>query len=232
MGEAMGAVLPLGVGVALSPVPIIAVVLMLGSTRGRANGPAFLLGWLLGLAVVGTVALLVAAALGPSDDGAPATWVSWVKLLLGVVVVLLAVRTWRSRPTGGGGGGDDGGEPALPSWMVALDGWNAGRAFGLGAALSAVNPKNLVLTLAAGAAIAQTGVSAGSQAVALAVFVVIGGLGPGLPVLIEVVMGSRAAALLAELKTWLARHNAAVLTVVLLVIGAKLLGDAIAGLSA
>lgn len=225
MGEAIGAILPLGVGVALSPLPIVAVVLMLASPRGRANGPAFLLGWFLGLAVVGTIALLVAGALDPSDNGAPADWVSWVKLALGVLVLLLAVRTWRGRPTG-----DD--EPELPAWMAAIDSWHAGKAFGFGAALSALNPKNLMLTLAAGAAIAQTGIDGGEQAVALAVFVVIGCLGPGIPVGVSAVMGDRAARLLSELNTWLARHNAAVLTVVLLVIGAKLIGDAVAGLSA
>jgi hypothetical protein len=47
MGEAIGQSLPLAIGVALSPVPIIAVVLML--TTARANGPAFVLGWLVGL---------------------------------------------------------------------------------------------------------------------------------------------------------------------------------------
>ena len=50
MGEAIGTILPMAVSVALSPVPIIAVVLMLGTRRG----PAFLLGWLAGLLVVGT----------------------------------------------------------------------------------------------------------------------------------------------------------------------------------
>ena len=45
MADAIGQVLSLGVGVALSPVPIIAVVLMLGTPRARVNGPAFLLGW-------------------------------------------------------------------------------------------------------------------------------------------------------------------------------------------
>lgn len=59
MAEAIGHVLSLGVGVALSPVPIIAVVLMLGTPRARANGPAFVLGWVAGLAVAGTVILLV-----------------------------------------------------------------------------------------------------------------------------------------------------------------------------
>ncbi|WP_116948881.1 GAP family protein [Jiangella endophytica] len=224
MGEAIGAVLPLGVGVALSPLPIVAVVLMLGSRRGRVNGPVFLLGWILGLAVVGTAVLLLAAAAGPADDGEPSAWVGWLKLALGVLVLLLAVRSWRKRPTG-----DD--EPELPGWMSALDTWSARRALGLGAALAAVNPKNLMLTVAAGAAIAQTDIDAAEQAVALAVFVLIGALGPGLPVALTFALGDRATTMLAELKTWLARHNAAVLTVVLLLIGTKLIGDGIAGLS-
>jgi hypothetical protein len=53
VGAAIGQSLPLAVGVALSPVPIIAVVLMPTTQRARANGPAFVLGWLVGLGVVG-----------------------------------------------------------------------------------------------------------------------------------------------------------------------------------
>jgi Sap, sulfolipid-1-addressing protein len=48
MGNAIGQVLPLAVGVALSPVPIIAVALMLMSQRARLNGPVFVIGWLVG----------------------------------------------------------------------------------------------------------------------------------------------------------------------------------------
>jgi hypothetical protein len=43
MGEAIGQSLPLAIGVALSPVPIIAIVLMLTTPRARANGPAFVM---------------------------------------------------------------------------------------------------------------------------------------------------------------------------------------------
>ncbi len=53
MGDAVGQVLPMAVGVALSPVPIIALILMLVTPRARVNGPAFVVGWLLGLAIVG-----------------------------------------------------------------------------------------------------------------------------------------------------------------------------------
>ena len=43
MGKAIGGSLPLAVGIALSPIPIIAVVLMLTSRKARVNGPAFIL---------------------------------------------------------------------------------------------------------------------------------------------------------------------------------------------
>ena len=42
MGQAIGEVLPLAVGVALSPLPIVAVVLMLVTVRAKVNGPAFI----------------------------------------------------------------------------------------------------------------------------------------------------------------------------------------------
>jgi hypothetical protein len=54
------------------------------------------------------------------------------------------------------------------------------------------NPKNLVLTLAAAAAIAAAGVDAGQQAIALLVFALIGIVGPGLPVAVYFLMGDRA----------------------------------------
>ncbi len=93
-----------------------------------------------------------------------------------------------------------------------------------------MNPKTLLLTVAGAAAIAGTGIDAGEQAISLAVFLVIGALGPAAPVAIYFALGERSRALLDELKTWMAAHNAGILAVIMLVIGAKLLGDGIAGL--
>jgi threonine/homoserine/homoserine lactone efflux protein len=224
MAEAIGQVLSLGVGVALSPVPIIAVVLMLGTPRARANGPAFLLGWVTGLALAGTVILLVASGADASEDGDPATWVGVLKLVLGVLLLLVAARTWQVRPRGDR-------EAELPKWMEAIDRFTASRSIGLGALLSGVNPKNLVLTVGAAAAIAQTGIPAGEQAVALAVFIVVATLGPGIPVAIYFAMGDRAERLLEELKGWMAAHNAAIMAVLCLLIAMKLIGDGITALA-
>src|SRR5919198_4189327 len=175
MGQAIGQVLSLGIGVALSPVPIIAVVLVLGTPHARANGPAFLVGWVVGLALVGTILLLAASGADASEQGEPATWVDVVKLALGGLLALAAIKQWRGRPRGGD-------EPELPKWMQTIDEFGLGKAFGMAALLSGVNPKNLLLTAAAASAIAQTGIDAGQQAVALAVYVAIGTLGPGIPV--------------------------------------------------
>ena len=223
MGEAIGAVLPLAIGVAISPLPIIAVVLMLATPRGRANGPSFILGWVVGLAAAGTIVLLVSGGAGAAGSGEPATWVDIVKLLLGVALVVLAARQWRGRPRGEEA-------PALPAWMRTIDTVTPVKSAGLGVALSAANPKNLLITVGGAAAIAQTGVSAGGEAVALAVFVVLGTVGPALPLGIYLALGARSRTLLEGMRTWMAAHNTAIMAVLLVVIGAKLVGDGIAGL--
>ena len=71
MAKAIGESLPLAVGIALSPVPIIAVVLMLTSRRANVNGTVFLLGWPVDLGAVGAIVLVLAGASGGSKSGLP-----------------------------------------------------------------------------------------------------------------------------------------------------------------
>jgi threonine/homoserine/homoserine lactone efflux protein len=224
MAEAIGNTLPMAIGVAISPVPIIAIVLMLGTSRARATGPAFAVGWLAGLAVVGVIVLLLASGSATDEDGGPATWTSALELVFGVLLLLIAARTWRTRPAPGE-------DAQMPKWMQAIDTFRPAKALGAGLVLSGVNPKNLALTLAAATAIAQTEIPGGEQAVALAVFVVLGSLTILAPVAIYFAMGARAEEILDGLKNWMAANNAAIMTVLMLVLGAKLVGDAIAGFS-
>jgi hypothetical protein len=72
-----------------------------------------------------------------------------------------------------------------------------------------------------------TGISGGGQALAYAVFVLIGTLGVGAPVAIYFALGDRSAELLERLRGWMARNNAVIMAVLLLVIGMKLVGDGI-----
>ncbi len=98
-------------------------------------------------------------------------------------------------------------------------------------ALSALNPKNLLLVIAAATAIARTDTSVGAQATALAVFVVIGALGTGTPVVLYFALKERSKHILDELKLWMERNNAAIVAVVCLVFAAKLVGGAVSDLS-
>ena len=221
MGAAIGDVLGLAAGVAVSPLPIVAMILLLATPRGRVNGLLFGAGWLAGLAVLGAVVLALAAPADASEGGEPAAWTGWLKLLLGVLLLLLATRQWRGRPA-------EGAEPEMPKWMASLDRMRPGGALGLGALLSAVNPKNGGLTVAAAATIAGAGLAGGSEAVVLAVFVLVGSVGVLAPLVLYLVAGQRAAATLDSWKTWATGHNAAVMAVLFLVFGLKLVGDGIA----
>jgi len=220
MGEALGQILPLAVGVAISPVPIIGVVLMLVTPRARVNGPAFVVGWVAGLALVGAVVLL--ASPDASDGGAPATWVSVTKLVIGIALVLVAARNWRGRPR-------EGSAPPTPKWMGAIEGFTAPKALVAGVVLSAANPKNLLLSVAAAASIAQKAISGGAKAATYAMFAVLGTIGVAVPVAIYFALGDRAPAVLDRLRSWMARNNAVIMATLLLVIGVKLIGDGISG---
>jgi threonine/homoserine/homoserine lactone efflux protein len=223
VGDAIGQVLVLGLGVALSPVPIIAVILLLVTPRARTTGPAFVLGWLAGLSLVGIV-VLVAVPGAMADSGEPERWSGWLKLALGLGLLVLAAKDWRGRPRATD-------EAAMPKWMGAIDAFGPVKAGGAGIFLSALNPKNLLLSVAAAAAIAATGIPGGQDAVAYGVFVVLATLGVAAPVVIYFALGSHAAPLLERLREWMARNNAVIMAVLLLLIGVKLIGDGIGVLS-
>jgi hypothetical protein len=225
MGTAIGQLLPFALGVALSPMPIIAMILMLITPRARVNGIVFVLGWIVGVGVAGAIFLALASPTNASSGGQPADWVSWVKLALGLLLIFLAVKEWRARPAAGT-------EAPMPKWMGMLDGITAAKAGGLAILLSALNPKNLIFIVGGAAAVGQTGISTGDQVIAWVVFALIASIGVAAPLVIYFAMGDRAAKVLDGLKTWLGQNNTAVMAVLCLIIGVKLIGDAITGLSA
>lgn len=221
MGEAIGQVLGNAVGVAISPVPVITLILMLFSPAAGRNGLAFLAGWLLGLTGVGAAVL----ALGlESAEGGAADGGGVLKVAIGGVFLVLGWRQWRARPRSGEA-------PAMPAWMAAVDGFGAARALGLGLLLTVPNPKNVGLTIAAATSIGAAGLSAGGELVVLLVFVAVGSLTIVVPLAAYVVAGPRAEPALTAAKDWLVANSAAVMTVLFAVLGAKVLGDGIAVLT-
>ncbi|MCD9622696.1 GAP family protein [Rhabdothermincola salaria] len=221
--DAIADLLPTAMAVALSPFPVVAVVMVLAGPRARSAGPTFAVGWVVGLSVVSVLVVLVAG--GASDpDSDVATGVNWLQMALAVALFTMAGRQWRKRPAPGS-------TPEMPGWMAGIDAMGPGRALVLGLALSAANPKNLVLTLAAAASIAQAGLEADGEALAVAAFVAIASLSVVGSVVFSLVAPAPASRSLRSVRRFMTDHNAAIMTVVLLLLGAKVLGNGLSGLS-
>jgi hypothetical protein len=226
VGEAISAILPQALGAAISPIPIIAVILMLFTAKARVNAPLFTLGWVLGLLVVVAIAYLAGDSTDVSTDDDASNWAFILKVILGVLLILLATKQWRGRPKPGEP------PPPPPKWMQGIDQFTPAKAFGLGALLGGPNPKNLLLSIAAGTTIAQLGATGADAWVALLVYALIGTLPVGGPVAYYFVAGKKAEENLNELRAWLGANNATVMVVLFVIFGISLLSDGLQGIFA
>ena len=224
MSDAFGQMLPFALVIALSPIPIVAVIAMLFSRHAIGNGIAFLIGWVVGVA--GGLALLTALAdagglLGPGDD--PSTTVVVIRFLLGVLLLGAAVKKWRGRPRPGDA-------VEMPGWMARIDGIGLFGAFGLAVVLGGVNPKNLLMNVAAAAVLASEGLGGADQAVAIALYTAVASSSVMLAVGYRVLAGERGAMTLERMREWLVANDATVMSVLFLAFGVKLVGDALTGI--
>lgn len=220
METALGEILPLAIGITISPVPIIATILMLLSPRAATTSVGFLVGWVLGTIATITVFTLMSTVIAPADPEAPRPIAGVVAILLGLALMALAVRGYRGRPR-------EGDEPALPGWMSAIDSMSATRATILGLVLSAANPKNLLLCAGAGLAIGTASLDIAASSVAIVVFTVVATASVTAPVILYAVARDRMTAPLESLRVWLTMNNATVMAVLMLVIGVVMIGKGI-----
>ncbi|QNA92347.1 MULTISPECIES: GAP family protein [unclassified Microbacterium] len=220
MGAVIGDILPLALGVAISPIPVIAAILMLLSPKARVTSVGFLLGWVIGIVVAVTVFTLLSSVLPEEDPDASRPIRGVVQLVLGVLLFLLAFGQWRKRPKAGE-------DAALPKWMKAIDTITFPVAFGLGFLLSAVNPKNLIMAAGAGTDIGGGALSTGSTVVVVLLYTLIAASTVLVPVLGYLVASNRLRGPLDALRGWLAQENAVIMAVLLLVIGVSMIGKGI-----
>lgn len=216
MLEALGEVLPLAVGVAFSPLPIIAVILVAMGERGRAAAPAFALGRMLGLALVTTIVVLASDLLYGAADAAGLPTV--VKLLIGAALVVLGITKWRPKP---------GGPAPLPGWMQSVQDASPVRAAGVGVLVTVINPKEIALLIAAGATIGATSLTPGEEALVGLGLVIIASLTTLVPALAVLVAPTRTRPTLEAMRTWLTANHGVVMGILLVVIGAVVIGGAL-----
>ena len=221
---ALADLMPTIVGIALSPLPVAAVILMLFTDRARSNSLMFVVGWLAGLLVAGGL-LMVLGGDSMGSDTNPSTTSLAIKTALGLLLLIVAVKQWRGRPAAGE-------EPQMPGWMESISGFSAVQALGIAALLSGVNPKNLALNALGVVTIQQAGLSTSDAWVAFLVFVALSSVTVIVPVAYFFIAGKKAEDALNSLKTWLIANNTAVMAVLFLIFGVKLLSDGVVGLLA
>lgn len=224
LSQIIGEILPLTLAISISPLTIVAVILMLLSPKARSTGPGFLLGWVVGIALPVSIFVLMAGALPPQqDDGGSDPIRAILQFVFAALLILLAVKQWKGRP----GPGED---PVLPKWMAAIDSFTFARALGLGLLLSIPRPKNLIMAASAGLIIGGAGLTASAQVIATAVFVLCAVCTVLIPVLAYTIASERLRKPLEVFHEWLARENAAITTVLLTVISVLLIGKGIGSL--
>lgn len=203
--------LPIALGIVLATLPAVAIPLILLTRRETGVLLGFLSGWGFGFMFLGSLILLFTELLTPNLEGSSA-WGSRLRFPLGLVLMGLSLKKWRSRPAPEM-------NPELPRWLAAVETVRAPRAFVLGLLLVVVNPKNAVLVSSGALAIASQTDAFGVQLTALLIFTVVASLGVTAPLILWVVLGERAHGPLDRMKELLARHNSTVMAVVLAALG-------------
>ena len=221
MLELIAELVPQAIGMAASPLPLIAVLLMILSPNGRGRSIGFAVGRV--LAVLVTV-LAVAALSDAATQGSSGTRVGAViRLVLGVGLIFLALSKFRSRPKGAE-------EPKTPGWMQALDGMPPAKALRTGFLVTAINPKELIFGVAAGVVIGSASIPPGMAAAALLIYTVIATVTVVVPVVAYLLRGDPVRRVLDPAKTWLVRYYDTIIAAVLAIIGAVMLGKGLAGI--
>ena len=104
----------IGVAVALDPLPLMAFLVVLPSKRGVRKGAAFVFGWLVSLAIVVTITVLATGNNPPKPNTAPSLASRAVKIAIGVVLLVIAIRRRRMM-----------GQPKKPKkppkWQASVD---------------------------------------------------------------------------------------------------------------
>lgn len=211
--------IPLALVVAGSPLSVIPAVLVLHTSRPRPTALSFLTGWLIGLTALTVLFLQVSSLAGGRGDKPPG-WASWLRIVVGVALVVFGVSRWLMRHK----------SAHTPRWMQGLGKLTPLRAGVAGAALTVANPKVLFICAAAGLAIGTVGATSAQEWLGVVWFVAAAASTVALPILGYAVSGGRLDGPLTRLKDWMERQHATLVAVILVVIGLLVLYKGVHGL--
>lgn len=211
--------IPLAMVVALSPLTIIPAVLVLHSPSPRPTGLAFLVGWIVGLAVVTQLFVEVSSLLGGGLDKPP-SWASYVRIVVGAALIAFGAYRWLTRRRA----------EHAPKWMSSFANITPVRATITAMVLVVVNPKVLFMCAAAGLAIGTEGVGRAGATLGVVYYVAMAAFTVALPILAYAVSGDGLDQPLTRLKDWMEAQHATLVAAILVILGLLVLYKGIHGL--
>ncbi len=212
MGLLLLQIMPVAVGIAINPVPIIAALVIAGTRRPMVNGAAFVITLVIVMALFGGAVLVLVPSGSVGAGGSAAGYIvlAWLVVGLGFLTafLVLALRKPVSER-----------RDREPRWMRLI-----GRMGPAGAAVVGVLLVNYEMESPALADILHAHLSRIEGFAALAVFIVIASSTPAVPLIAAIAAPGRTTAAMDQVKTWLARHNRPILLGVFGVVGALYTG--------
>ena len=205
----------IGLAVTLDPLPLTAFLVVLPSERGLRKGAAFVFGWLVSLAAVVTITVLATGNNPPKPSTVPSLAALAVKIALGAVLVLIAVRRIRAsrRP-----------KPPKkpPKWQEHVDSMSPWFALGLAPAL-----QPWVLIGAGAATVVEAKLSSWETFLALFLYCVLASASYLTMEIYAVFRPDQSQALLARFRAWINTHTDQVIIAGSLILGLWLMGNSI-----
>ncbi len=136
--------LPSAIGIALSPMPIIALIIILFSKRARANGLAFAVGWIVAIAVTSLLLIVILSGgdvISTNSDNFKIIIVI-IRIALGLFMLYIAFEKFIKRPRNGE-------KVIMPKWMESVESFNLIQSVGTAILLGTINLKNVPLMIVA-----------------------------------------------------------------------------------
>ena len=197
---------------------MLAVLAVLLSTRGRANGIAFAAGFLLGSVAAFLTAFFVGSTISKQHHGSVR---SYAELALGAVLLAVAWRARRSqKPTEAGRGS------GMEALFGKLEHVRPGLSFSLGAALG-IGTKRLIITAVAATTVAFAGLSRAEKGGLGVLYLALGGIAVWFSVAVYLIAGQRADDWIATAKEWLTANARKVVYYSSTAFGIAIIGDAL-----
>jgi Sap, sulfolipid-1-addressing protein len=221
MWQALGALLPIAVAVAISSVPLtVTILILLSPNRGRAALP-FLVGWVIGVAAVIILSAAGAAALSQPLRLGRDTGTAVLQIVIGAILMVLAAIYLLRRPHAGSTG--------LPRWLSAVDSFGPLAAFAIGVLLG-FRPKGLLLGIAGGLALSAASLRGDEAVFLIIIYTLIATSTVVAPIIASFVAPQRMEPRLVSVRDWLTANGRILTSIMMFMIGAVILGAGLANL--